>query len=624
MAKNLTTGLQRGLRQSIAGGLGTGDLFSIASLDLQFARHKSLDPRVTHTRQSSATYVDGDGVIRTAVTNLLLRSEEFDNAAWSKLGDAAVDANSATSPDGKVTADKLQSNITGSTVAVLRTTTTLSAGAHTLTLYAKQAELKYVMLRINGSTDYRATCDVTTGVFNTFNSPICSTVFLENDWVRISVTAPSLNAGSVSVDIWARSSDSTATGTADSFTAGDGIYLWGAQLEQSSTVGQYVKTTTAINSAPRFDHDPTTGESLGLLVEESRTNYIADSSFQNFGSSVVNNQWFEVSSSFDVTSNQVVSPDGGTNAASYYINTGTGYQATQYRTGLATGTNYVFSVFVKAGAVSDDVTLFLGGDITVNYIRAVFTLTGAGSYSGSVFNGTAVVASNPTIQDVGNGWYRCTLYATFTSPTNVTSLIYPGLFNSQAEGTTTYVWGAQLEAGSFPTSYIPTEGSTVTRAADVASITGTNFSSWYNDSEGTVFADSVASADTEAVLSRLLALSDNTATNRILLYRSGSTQLAQALISSGGSTSASFAEGTWESSTSLKTALGYALDNYCASFGGSVETNDDSGALPVGINQLNIGKIETSSSSLFWNNCISRITYWPTRLSNDTLQTITQ
>ena len=80
------------------------------TLDLNFSSNESLVDSVTgktlveHTRQSSATYVDGDGVIRTAVTNLLTYSEEFDNAAWSKLGDAAVDANSATSPDGKVTA----------------------------------------------------------------------------------------------------------------------------------------------------------------------------------------------------------------------------------------------------------------------------------------------------------------------------------------------------------------------------------------------------------------------------------------------------------------------------------------------------------------------------------------
>jgi hypothetical protein len=54
-------------------------------------------------------------------------------------------------------------------------------------------------------------------------------------------------------------------------TDSGGIYLWGAQLEQSATVGEYIPTTSTINSAPRFDHNPTTGESLGLLVEEART-----------------------------------------------------------------------------------------------------------------------------------------------------------------------------------------------------------------------------------------------------------------------------------------------------------------------------------------------------------------
>jgi hypothetical protein len=71
MARNLTTGLQRGLRRSIAGGLGASDLFSTAPLDLRFAQQKTLDPRVTFTRQSRATYVDSEGVIRTATTNLL-------------------------------------------------------------------------------------------------------------------------------------------------------------------------------------------------------------------------------------------------------------------------------------------------------------------------------------------------------------------------------------------------------------------------------------------------------------------------------------------------------------------------------------------------------------------------
>jgi hypothetical protein len=98
MARNLTTGLQRGLRRSIAGGLGANDLFSIAPLDLRFAQQKTLDPRVTFTRASSGTYVDSEGVIRTATTNLLLRSEEFDNASWLKNGTPTVTANSSVAP----------------------------------------------------------------------------------------------------------------------------------------------------------------------------------------------------------------------------------------------------------------------------------------------------------------------------------------------------------------------------------------------------------------------------------------------------------------------------------------------------------------------------------------------
>ena len=588
------------------------------TLDLNFSSNESLVDSVTgktlvdHTRQSSATYVDGDGVIKTAVTNLLLQSEDF-STTWLTNGDVTVATNTAFAPDGTQTADLISSaDFSIGANHIKQTNVSSPPGTYTLSVYAKAATISTVRVRAlydSPLLDDSAKFDLSTGTFISVSSGItASAVLVEEGYYRISITFTS----SSTATIQSRLSANDGSG---------GLYFWGAQLEQSSTVGQYVPTTTAINSAPRFDHDPTTGESLGLLVEESRTNYITDSSFQNFGSSVVNNQWFEVSSSFDVTSNQVVSPDGGTNAASYYINTSTGYQATQYRTGLATGTNYVFSVFVKAGAVSDDVTLFLGGDITVNYIRAVFTLTGDGSYYGSVSNGTAVVASNPTIQAVGNGWYRCTIYATFTSPTNVTSLIYPGYYTSQAEGTTTYVWGAQLEAGSFPTSYIPTEGSQVTRAADVTSITGTNFSSWYEQSEGTVFSNCKQPQVNTVAGAIHYQFSDGTEDERFDVFgrANGSTGVK---LSDGGTeltnlipTFANIA-----ANTAIKIALALK-ENDLATKGfddKSVQT-DNSVTLPT-VDRLTIG----SGFSPSLNGTISRLTYWPTRLSNDTLQTITQ
>ena len=96
-----------------------GDIFANSSLDLPFARTKTLDPRITFTRASSGTYVGADGLIKSAVTNLVLRSEEFNNAAWTKTS-ATVTANAATAPNGTLTADKLitDSGATGGRVSV--------------------------------------------------------------------------------------------------------------------------------------------------------------------------------------------------------------------------------------------------------------------------------------------------------------------------------------------------------------------------------------------------------------------------------------------------------------------------------------------------------------------------
>ena len=83
-----------------------------------------------------------------------------------------------------------------------------------------------------------------------------------------------------------------------------------------------------------------------------------------------------------------------------------------------------------------------------------------------------------------DGWYRCSTSVALNQ-TASSSVIY---IDTPGDGTSgIYVWGAQYEQGAHATSYIPTSGSTVTRADDFAVIKGTNFTDFYNQSEGTLF-----------------------------------------------------------------------------------------------------------------------------------------
>jgi hypothetical protein len=255
-------------------------------------------------------------------------------------------------------------------------------------------------------------------------------------------------------------------------SGGESIHIWGAQLEESSTVGQYVKTTTAKNGAPRFDHDPTTGESLGLLVEESRTNLITNSGD-------VAAYYTEQNST--PTADAAVSPDGTTTATLLVPNTSNSTHASfNSSVSFSASTTYSYSLFVKPNGYTFIQLVFTSG-FGNNSAWVNFNLTGSGS---SGFTGGGEIDSQ--IQAYPDGWYRCTIVATSGSSPSGGGPVYAVLDsdrnsrdpNYAGNGTDgAYLWGAQIEAGSFPTSYIPTEGSTVTRAADVTSITGRNFGS---------------------------------------------------------------------------------------------------------------------------------------------------
>ena len=447
---------------AISTGRGLGDqLYDLAGqvspLDLNFAGTKTLDPRVTHTRASGGTFVDGSGVLRSAVTNLLLRSEEFNDAYWIKSG-ATISSNVTAAPNGFTTADKLVETATSGQHIVYAGSLGLASNIYTASVYAKAAERTELSIFIDTSVTRRTQYfNLSTGALGASSGGITSAIqAVGNGWYRCSVT---LNAAESLLNVAYTVSFSGSNSYLGDGTSG--IYLWGAQLEQASTVGEYIPTTSVINSAPRFDHNPTTGESLGLLVEEARTNLLLQS--ENFGTTWAANGLLAFGSGS--TLNALTAPDGQTTADLITENTSNS-QHNVNQTSTTTGAKR-FSVFAKQGPGA-------------RLLRLIDFNATDGAQGETYFNlSTGAVVSGPgTIQALPNGWYRCSIQST----TTVTSTYFISIATSALAFAYTgdgasgvYLWGAQLEVGAFPTSYIPTTSATATRAADVASITGANF-----------------------------------------------------------------------------------------------------------------------------------------------------
>jgi len=202
---------------------------------------------------------------------------------------------------------------------------------------------------------------------------------------------------------------------------------------------------TALPGEPRFDHNPATGESLGLLVEEARTNLLT------YSEQFDNAAWYKSGST--VSPNTITSPDGTQSADSISFAT-----SAQFFQGvsIANGTVYAGSIYVKplAGSTSLYFYLYQAG----NSKTCLFTFSADGS---TVSVGTPSGASNATFSatTVGGGWFK--LVGIFTSTGTSMEFNFFTNIASQSFG----LWGAQIEAGSFPTSYIPTTTSTVTRNA---------------------------------------------------------------------------------------------------------------------------------------------------------------
>jgi hypothetical protein len=393
-----------------------------------------------------------------------------------------------------------------------------------------------------------------------------------------------------------------------------------------STTGTYVGSdglikTASVNEA-RFDHNPATGEILGLLVEEARTNVLQYS--QDF----TNAYWTKTNSSVAFSSG--LAPDNTSTVNRLTCSTnGAASVAVNYAP--STAATFTVSCYFSTSSTNKYPVLSVhrynsnSAGAKFNLINGTVVLFGSTTSAGFA-NPLGVTAS---ITNVGNGFYRCSFSYSRPGINNEVSISLgdsrstnifaygtayisnPASAISVTAGEYLDFWGLQYEQGAFPTSYIPTTASTVTRAADVASITGTNFSSWYNQSQGSFLLNAPLLNRINA--NQLVVGSTSSVPTEGVQFWNSSGSGIRYRVYVGGNLEVDSTGSTYEGA---KWAWTYQL-NDCKLFKNSIVALTDSlAAMPTAATQLVIG--------YEGQKLISRLTYYPTRIPDTTLQALTK
>lgn len=600
------------------------------TLLLDFANAKALDPRITFTRASTATYYDFDTVAK-AEENLLTYSQDFDNAAWTKVA-ASIGANATAAPDGTTTADYLQGDGTNARHDVGRSSVT---GQKYFSVFLKPNGVDWVQITTSDSGNGVLNVNATTGAIGTTGSGFLTPVMTSvgNGWYRLSVNM-SVTDGFLRIGLVSSSSSARL----EAWTTAAGVYLWGAQLEQRSSVTAYTPTTTApitnyvpqlltaAAGAPRFTHDPITNDSLGLLIEEARANLLLRSEeFQT--------TW-TIAGTAGVVTNGIAAPDGATTADKFVLgNTVTSGNASVYQdvTKPAVSAAYTASVYVKAGEFNSLRVLIRDAASSSNFVQAYFNLaTGAIAQAGNA-SGTFTAAS-AAIASVGNGWYRVSVTGTSSTETGLSLRL---LSYQDGTGTATgngysgiYVWGAQLEAGAFPTSYIPTVASQVTRAGDLAVMTGTNLSSWFNPNESTFYAEASTMSLPANIYHYICSLSLGTSTSAGDFLRMAFLYTSKVDFTVGNSNTFTTLNTTSTPSITVdvprKSAIAVAAQDLVGVTASWTPSTSAARSRVALVDTLTIGSQAAVSSNRALNGTIKKIAYYPERLTSAQLQALTQ
>lgn len=382
-----------------------------------------------------------------------------------------------------------------------------------------------------------------------------------------------------------------------------------ANLDARVTFARSLDTATRVNASgfietvnantPRFDFSPVTLVCRGLLIEESRQNILTYSN--GFADDTV---WSY--SNISVSSVTNTNPDGASTSLKIIENTAASVSHSIFKNvAFVSGQAYTFSIYAKKAGRK--YVRLRGANSTTFPALGIFNLdTGVVT---SISGGTA------TITDAGNGWYRISV--TGTAGANAATAIQVQLYDDSltliytGDGTSgVYLYGGQVELGSFATSYIPTEASSVTRNADVVTMTGTNFSDWWTATTGAVTVR--YTSRTVSGTRPIIEFDDNTADNFIVLR--GNTTNPELYIKAT-TDQVQIDAGTIAANTNYGLSGAWNTDDCAAAINGAAAVTDTSATIPT-VTQSRLG----SDGTNYLNGWLQSVQYWPQRITNAEVQ----
>jgi len=538
------------------------------------------DGDFTFSRGSNltATRVDSNGLIEKGRENLLLQSNSFDTT-WTTSGSSVTSGQSGY--DGSLDAWLLESNNTSGAYIYQNLT---ASGVQTFSVYAKAGTCDFIYFVVRGSTNIASYFDLENGTIGTAVATNIDRKIesVGSGWYRCSIT---LSNTDTSVRIYMADADGSTISA-----VGSNIYIQDAQVEIGLIATEPIESGAStglagiLEDSPRFDYSG--GASCpSLLLEPSRTNSFDYS------------EYFEDSKLGEVTltTNAIVSPEGLQNASLVVCPSG----RLGENVSLTNGTDYVVSVFAKQKGQTFNIRAADGTNPNVQFNLATQTTTDTNGAVGSM-------------EDYGNGWYRCIMKFT-ASATGSFEIRY--VLITDADGV--YAYGAQVEEGSYPTSYIPNHsGGSVTREADVCGGAGT--SSTFNDDEGVLYLE--ASAIDNGSSEKAIAINDGTTNNRINIRIVNNT--IKGLVILSGSLVCNISYTAPSVITSNKIAFKYKRNDFALWVNG-VEVGTDTSGSAFLANTLNELSFDYGGSSAFFYGNVKQVIYFPSLLSDVELIALT-